>query len=274
MVVVILGSSLVGFFLSGRKKDSCLKHFQDYLTTAQFKDGKKIWGEMDVETSGVEFRYKGNYWDDGHVETSFIIFKEEFNSIFAFFRFHHQLSPENQQRRLDELKRAYRPTASRRFLRHMRNMLGTLKDSVGASIGAATAVVKSTKPALRAVSSQQAHVVRAQSDVLSYVGASYDPILEKHIGHMVVIEITNPQGAIEEHVGIFKDYSAQFLEIMEVPWKMEDGSIAKCDMLVPRAHSVIRHSAEEVSRPGLVAEKELETVQAQGQAADSFKKVG
>jgi hypothetical protein len=93
MVVVILGSSLVGFFLNERRKDPCLKHFQDYLTTVHLKNGKKIWGRLDVQTSGVEFRYQGNYWDQDHVETSFILFKEEFNSIYAFFRFHSQLSP-------------------------------------------------------------------------------------------------------------------------------------------------------------------------------------
>jgi len=274
MVAIIVGSSLIGFFLSGRRKDPCLKHFQDYLTTIQLKNGKRVLGELDVETSGVELRYKGNYWDDGHVETSFILFKEEFNSIYAFFRFLDQLSPESQELRLDELERAYHPPASKRFLRHTRNMLNTLKDSFGASISAATSVVKSANPALRAVSSQQAHLARAQSDVLGYVGASYDPILEKHIGHMIVLEITNSQGVIEEHVGIFKDYSAQFLEVMDVPWKTQDGAFVKCDLILPRAHALIRHSAEEVPAAAPITKADVEALKTQGQAADSFKKSG
>jgi hypothetical protein len=159
-------------------------------------------------------------------------------------------------------------------MRHARNLLNTLKDSIGASISAATAMVKSTNPALRAVSSQQAHVIRAQSDVLGYVGASYDPILENHIGTMVVLEVTNLQGVIEEHIGVFKDCSPQFLELIEVPWKMEDGSITKCDLVVPRAHAIIRHSAESVPAAPLIDKKDLQDVEAQGQAADSFKKIG
>ncbi len=242
-IVAILLSSTIGVVLARRKKDPCLNDFHAYMVTVQTKSGKRVWGRLHVETSGIEFRYRGNYWDKDHVETSFILYKEEFGNIFVLFRFHDELTPEEQKRRLHALKKAYHPWPPRRLLRHIRNLFNTIRDAINEALGTAILQIKTPNPALQAVATQQKYVARLQSEVISYLGASYDPMLERHIGTLVVLEITRPDGVVDEHVGVFKEYSSQYLEVMDVQY-LDNGRPRVCDMVVPRAHAFIRHSAE------------------------------
>ena len=244
-IVAILLSSLVGVFLGRRKRDICLKDFHGYMATALFKNGKRVWGRLVVETSGLEFCYRGNYWDEDHVETSFIVYKEEYGNLYALLRFHDDLTERNRKRRLRALRRTYHPSPPRRLLRHLRNVFNTLKDAVSEAVGTAVAQAKTASPTLRAVTTQQKYVNKVQSDVINYLGSSYDPILERHIGTMVVLEVARPDGTVEEHVGVFREYSPQFLEVMDVHYRDGD-RVRVCDMVVPRATAVIRHSAEPV----------------------------
>jgi len=70
-----------------------------------------------------------------------------------------------------------------------------------------------------------------------------DPMLEKHIGKRIVLEITTGTEEIQEYVGIFKDYSQQFLQVMDVSYPDSDQE-RLCDIIAPRAHASIRHGAE------------------------------
>lgn len=244
-IVAILLSSTIGVVLARRKKDPCLNDFHAYMVTVQTKNGKRVWGRLHVETSGIEFRYRDNYWDKDHVETSFILYKEEFGNIFVLFRFHDELTPEEQKCRLHALKKAYHPWPPRRLLRHIRNLFNTIRDAINEALGTAILQIKTPNPALQAMATQQKYVARLQSEVIGYLGASYDPMLERHIGTLVVLEVTRPDGVVDEHVGVFKEYSSQYLEVMDVQY-LDNGRPRVCDMVVPRAHAFIRHSAEPV----------------------------
>ena len=51
-----------------------------YLTlTIETTDGKTIWGKLRVENTGLELLYDAEHKDqDGHVETSYILYKQEY----------------------------------------------------------------------------------------------------------------------------------------------------------------------------------------------------
>jgi len=102
---------------------------------------------------------------------------------------------------------------------------------------------KTANPALAAVASQQKSVKRLEKGVADYLGRAYDPILEKHIGKRVVLEITTVDGEAKEYVGIFKEYSSQFLQVMDVSY-LDGDQTRLCDIIAPRAHATIRHGAE------------------------------
>jgi len=52
-------------------------------------------------------------------------------------------------------------------------------------------------------------------NIIGYVGTRYDPLLERYVGSRVVVEVVE-QETVYEYVGIFKEYSADFLEVLDV----------------------------------------------------------
>jgi deoxyhypusine synthase len=138
-----------------------------------------------------------------------------------------------------------------------------MKDAL-TEAGTLVAQARTANPALKQVlTSQQKYVTRAQGELLSVVGHAFDPLLERHIGNMVVVEITTPGGTVDEYIGIFKEYSAQFLEVMDV--HVHEGEASRiCDIIVPRSHAAIRHSAEPVPQPPAQPPADREPVAASG----------
>ena len=92
--------TLVGTFISGRMRDRCLKDFDRFFTTLETTDGKTIWGTLDVLTTGIELTYRSDYLDHDHVESSFLFYKDEFDSrMFLLARYHNDLDEQARKRR-------------------------------------------------------------------------------------------------------------------------------------------------------------------------------
>lgn len=245
-VLIIIGISIFVMILNRRTRDRCLKDFNGFLSTMCDKKGKRLWGRLVVYTSGLEFRYRHEHLDNqGHIETRSILYKQEFNTVWAIFRFHDELSPENQARRLKQLERSFHPCFFRRMGRGARNLVVSLKDSFVDITGTVLSSVSTASPAAKALAAQQKHLTQAQTGLAGYAGTDYDPILERHIGQSVVLEITTPSNIVEEHVGILKEYRSEFLEVMGLNYRDGD-RVRQCDVIVPRAHSFARHSNEPI----------------------------
>jgi len=76
------------------------------------------------------------------------------------------------------------------------------------------------------------------------VGTSFEPLLERYIGHKVVLEMIKGD-KIFEYCGVLKDYTAEFIEIMDVNYKIKEDQPARtADLVVPRKLGLIRHLAE------------------------------
>ena len=246
IVVIVLGTA-IATFLRGRSKDRCLVSFRGFMVTLLEKNGRRVWGRLSVEESGIELVYAKDYWDKDHAETSYIVFKDEFGTIDVLIRFHDELSEVNQHRRIKENSKAYHPWLPRLLARKAKNVINTFRDVIMEVSGLALSRVKTANPALNTIPSQQQRLSGITKDVTGYVGKAYDPILEKHIGNMVVLEITRPSGEIEEHVGVFKEYTQHYLQAMDVSYPDRD-EIRLCDIIVPRAQATIRHGAEALNR--------------------------
>ena len=64
--------------------------------------------------------------------------------------------------------------------------------------------------------------------VIGQTGSMYDPLLERYIGHRVVVELAEGD-EIDEHVGILKNYSGDFIEILEVQYPQRQALALKPD---------------------------------------------
>ena len=244
-IIFIVLATAVGAFIRGRTRDKCLKDFEENRVTLLETSGKTIWGKLRVENTGLEFVYPDRHKDEqGHDETSYILYKNEFPNMAALIRFHDELSAQNKKRREAELRKAYHPTFLRRLKRKTLNVFRTLRDSVMEVVNLLISQAKKATPAGTVLTSQDKYVSRMKQDLLGSAGTSYEPLMEKYIGHRVVLELLKDD-KIVEHWGVLKEYTAEFIEVMDVNYQLKNDQPArKADLVVLRKYGLIRHLGE------------------------------
>ncbi|MHC4623170.1 MAG: hypothetical protein ACYS4W_04640 [Planctomycetota bacterium] len=68
--------------------------------------------------------------------------------------------------------------------------------------------------------------------------------MEKYIGHKVVLELIRGDKLLE-YCGVLKDYTAEFVEIMDVNYKAKEDEQARIvDLVAFRKYGVVRHLGE------------------------------
>jgi tetratricopeptide (TPR) repeat protein len=212
--LLLLGGALVSGYLKGRARDRVLLDFAGYHVTLERTDGRLVWGQLALHTTGMELVYRGDVQDEHHIETSYILYRDEYPKIQAIYRYCDHMEDDQSQRRQRDLDRSFHPTLRRRLLRRGRNMLGEMLDSVGQAIGILAGHLhsRSTKGV---ISSGDDYIASVGQNIVGYAGTRYDPLLEHYVGARVVVEVTEGN-VVYEHVGVLKDYTADFLEILDV----------------------------------------------------------
>lgn len=244
-VLFIFLSAVVAALIRGRKKDKCLKAFGGFRITLEDVGGKYIWGTLRVEATGMELLYQQPHTDaDGHVENSYMIYKYEYGNIGALIRFHDKLSDESRKHRDAELRRTYHPSWWRRWRRKVMNLFRTIRDSIMEVSNVLLAQAKKTTATGGLLTTQDKYVSQMQNEVIGSVDTAYEPLLEKYIGHRVVAEFLHKDQAVELP-GVLKDYTADFIELLDVQYRVNGGDEKKkADIILPRKRAVIRHLAE------------------------------
>ncbi len=241
-IILVAG---IGAFIRKRSRDKCLRDFEKNMVTLEDKSGKTIWGQLRVENTGLEFVYQQKHRDeDGHDEASYILYKYEYPNIQAVIRFHDELSESNKLKREKELKKTYHPGLERRLKRKTLNVFRTIRDSVAEIINLLLSQAKKATPAGKVLSTQDKYVSQMKQELMGSVGTSFEPLLERYIGNKVVLETIKGE-KIYEYCGVLKEYTAEFIEIMDVKYTVkQDQPARKADLIVPRKHGQVRHLAE------------------------------
>ncbi|MHC4584403.1 MAG: hypothetical protein ACYS3N_07710 [Planctomycetota bacterium] len=244
IIFIILAAGL-GAFIRKRSRDKCLRDFEQNMVTLEDTAGKTIWGKLRVENTGLEFVYPQKQKDeDGHDETSYILYKYEYPKIGLVIRFHDELSDENKKAREKELEKTYHPDWDRRLKRKTLNVFRTVRDSVVEIVNLVISQAKKATPAGKVLTSQDKYVSQMKQELMGSVGTSFEPLLERYIGHKVVLEMIKSD-KIFEYCGVLKEYTAEFIEIMDVNYKTTEDQPAKtADLVVPRKLGLVRHLAE------------------------------
>jgi len=244
-IIFIVLATGVGAFIRRRSRDKCLKDFGRNMVTLEETSGKTIWGKLNVENTGLEFVYPEKHKDEeGHDETSYILYKYEYPNIAALIRYHDELSERNKKERGKELKRTYHPTLLRRVKRKIQNVFKTVRDSVMEVVNLLISQAKKATPAGAVLTSQDKYVSRMKQELMGSVGTSFEPLLERYIGRRVVLELIKGD-KIFEYCGVLKEYTAEFIEVMDVDYKVKDDQpTRKADLVVLRKYGVVRHLGE------------------------------
>jgi len=244
-VVFVILSTIVALIFKRIHRDKCLKDFAGYMVTLEETGGKNIWGKLRVENTGIELMYPECQTDsDGHVEASYIVYKFEFSGIQSFVRYHEDLTEERKKLRMKDLERTYHPGFLQRMKRKSQNLFKTIKDALTEILNLLVNKAKKTSSVGGTLSSQDKYVTQMKKELIGSVGTSYEPLMERYIGHKVVLEVIKNDKVVE-YAGVLKDYTAEFIEIMDVDYKSTDESAAKkTDLIVLRKIGIVRHLAE------------------------------
>lgn len=244
-LIFIVLAAAVAAFVRRVTRDKCLKDFASNMVTLEQATGKMIWGTLNVENTGLEFVYPQTHKDkNGHDETSFVLYKHEYPTVTTLIRYHDQLTPANRKARQTQLKLTYHPGPLRRLKRKTLNLFKTVRDSVIEVVNMLISRAKKATPAGALLNSEQKYVTAMKQELVSAVGTSFEPLLEKYIGRKVILELIRGDKIIE-YCGVLKDYTADFIEIMDVDFiAKETQSPRKADLVVPRKCGVVRHLSE------------------------------
>jgi len=216
-VLGIFVAALVTAVLRARARDRCLNDFRRFHVTMDRKDGKRIWGVLRVYGTGFELIYRTPRQDPaGHIEASHIVYASQYDGLDALYRFHDQLTPENIERRRRSARRTYRPNLFRWLGRRIRNMLNTLRDALVQALGVVIGQVKKAGPGgAQAFAASDKQFVGVGSELVNAAANAFDPILERYVGKRIVFEMHTADGQ-REYPGILKDYTTDFLEVLNV----------------------------------------------------------
>ncbi len=244
-IAFIVLVTLVAAFIRRITRDKCLRDFQNNFVNLLQTDNKIIWGNLRVENTGIELIYKTKHKDtDGHEEASYILYKCEYPKIQTILRFLDELSDKNKKHRQKQLAKTYHPRFSSRAKRKTANIFRTVRDSIAEVVNLFISRVKKTAGFGETLSSQDKYVTQMKQQLMGSVGTSYEPLLERYIGHRVVLEMVRGDTVVE-YSGVLKDYTAEFVEIMDVDYKaVQNDKSEKADIVVPRQYGLIRHLGE------------------------------
>lgn len=202
--------------MRSRITDRCLRSFHGFQVTLRRDDGRQVWGRMQLSPGGIEFIFPEREADDERLKTSYLLYAAEYRLIQSLFRFADRLTEAERRRRGADIARSFHPGPFRQLARRMRNFLGSATDSLRDVLTLVLGRVQKTQERFVAAEGTDA-LSKLGGNVLTEVSSTHDPLLERHIGRKVVLEVIEGD-VIHEHVGIFKEYSADFLHLLDVQY--------------------------------------------------------
>ncbi len=242
----IILSTLVAAFFRKRGRDKCLIHFEDDPIVLEKTNGDLIpCGNLHVENTGLEFVFKEKIRGDfGLLKTTYLLYKYEFPQIQALIRYHDELSKEEQEKRLNEIKKVYHPRFRRRTWRKIQNIFKTIKDSFAEILTLFITHIQKVGTTGKIIKDQNKYVNQMKSNLIESVGTAYEPLLEQYIGKLVVFELIRNESVVK-FKGILKDYTVTFIEILDVDYALSDEeNTRRADLILPQKLCIIRHLGE------------------------------
>ncbi|MDI3472152.1 MAG: hypothetical protein PWQ20_330 [Thermotogaceae bacterium] len=215
-VLIIFLTTLIVSYLRSIMSDRCLKDFEKYPVIVVLKNGKSIWGRIFIKSSGFLLRYDEPYNNVSHIEYGFIVYKNEYPTIFSIVRLLNIL-PEKELKKREKRKKfvILRPLiwVRKKFRNFFAAVRDAFVDTFSMLLGKASA-----KSSL--ISQNKKYVETLGANIIDYIGNSYDPILENLIDRKIVFEIFE-DNEWKEYTGILKNYSKDFLEIFEAEFPLK-----------------------------------------------------
>ena len=243
-IMFIVLSALLAVFLRKVKKDKCLKDFRDDMITIELLNGQQYRGELNLKSSGMQFNYPELIEGEYNLKfLSFLLYKNEYPDIQAVVRYHKDLTEEGKKLRKEDFQRTFQPSRWRKLRRSILNFLKIIKDAIIEIINMLTSNLSKTTPVGAAISTNNNQVNKMKNEVYNLVETSYEPLLEDYIGERVILELKRGNEWVRYN-GVLKDYTAEFIELIDVDYAPESQGDIDADLIVLRKYGVVRNLSE------------------------------
>jgi small nuclear ribonucleoprotein (snRNP)-like protein len=240
-IIFIVLSALLAVVLRKIKKDKCLKDFRDDTVTLELLNGQQYKGELKIKSSGLKFDYPELIKDQQNLEfLSFLLYKNEYPDIQAVVRYHKDLTEEGKKLREEDFSKTFHPSRWRKLKRAILNFLKIIKDAVIEIFNMITSHLSKTTPVGAAISSNDSQVNKMKNEVYGLVETSYEPLLEDYIGERVILELKRGSEWLKYN-GVLKDYTAEFIELIDVDYAPETSGRIDADLIVLRKYGIVRN---------------------------------
>ena len=251
-LVVIFGSALLAAIIKRYTKDACLKEFHDCFVFLRLKNGHWIPGELRVYSNCLEVRYRESQpFGENFQKLSYVLYEDNLDNIDRVLRPSLKEGTPERERWHREIQRLRHPSPLRVAGRRIRNLFNMLRDAIAQSIQILFGAWKKTSR-FATVQFDEGKVGEMGRTLISAVPNAYEPILEKYLGHLVVIETLVADKVVEQK-GILQEYSSKYILARDVEFLPElPPQLAalqmydeRFDVVFPRPANSIRHLAEE-----------------------------
>jgi hypothetical protein len=225
-ILLIFVTAIVTTVVTKWARDKCLKYFNGYHVTLERTRGQTIWGQCKVFPTGVEVVYDHPFVDArGRKKTSFMLYGPEMEQqLLAVFRYHHELSEDQQKLRAKQVHATFNPGPLRRAYRGVRNLVNTLRDGFNAAIGAVVSQYQRINPAGGSIlTTQGSNVTNTAQTLLGKFANAYEPLLEQYMGQPVILDVVdplNPNNVNNEFTGYLAEYTQNFIAVFNVEHKL------------------------------------------------------
>lgn len=214
-ILLLLAFATVLALIRARKRDKCLKDFEGFHITLAEKTGDLTWGHVRIFTTGLEITYiEPVVAPQGHLERSFIFYKDQYEAMHALYRYPEGLAEAAQMRRARVIRHTARPGLFRRLMRQVSNWIGMVRDALVQAVGLVIGAAKTQASGTAVLSSQEPQFTSLSSEIIGHVGNAYDPLLETHLFTEVVVELTR-KDCKYSYCGWLKDYTSRFIEVVD-----------------------------------------------------------
>ena len=204
-MLVLFVVAVVTAIVRLRQKDKCLKLLDTYHVTYLTTAGATMWGDLIVSSGGMELCFDTPYQTRrGLAKCSTLIFDDDLGGCLAICRSVHGLTEQERRDREAQIQASFSPGLLRRWRRRLRNLVNQMGKTGG--IGGA-------------LQSQRSGVDDLGKTFIGTMGNAYEPILERHIGRPVILELADPAGGTTprcELPGFLVDYSERFVAVFNV----------------------------------------------------------
>lgn len=234
-ILLIFLTALFSNVMKQRKRDRVLKDIHGFHITLEFNDGKQAWGKTRVYSNGLELIFSDSHASsNGNFISSYIIHKGDLDRIWVFYRFHNELSADNQKRRQKEVENTIHPGIISRVKRTARNLVNAFNDAINEALGVLLNRLKGSGSSV--VMQQDQYLKKAGASALGLVGNVFNPILERYINRRVVV-IVNNGTKTESFCGFLKEYSPSWMSLLDCQIKRKDSlNVADVERMSMQRH--------------------------------------